>query len=135
MPASSYVTCPTGVAFYEGLHLECDGMTKVLSAVLVRDGIDHRCMVGSLTVAGVGKIPLHHWIELPDGSVIDLRARMWIGDDELVPYGAFLPGPGVTYDAHGEARQTLMPLGFFILVNMDLASAPSILLSIPTQPK
>ncbi|WP_189691147.1 hypothetical protein [Pseudorhodoferax aquiterrae] len=71
----------------DSLRLECDGMTRVVSALLLRDGIAHVPMCGTLSVAGVGEIPVHHWIELEDGRLIDLRARMWLGEDPRVPHG------------------------------------------------
>lgn len=74
-------------------------MTRVVSALLVRDGIAHTTMLGSLDVPPVGRISLHHWIELGDGRRIDLRARMWLGDNPCVPHGIVLPG-----DAHAQYK-------------------------------
>lgn len=71
--------------------LECDGMTRVISTLLQRDGLPHRVVVGRLEVAGYGVIPLHWWIELPDGRICDLRARMWLGGGETIPHGLALP--------------------------------------------
>lgn len=74
--------------------LECDGMTRVISTVMQRDRIDHQVHVGQLRIKGVGEIPHHWWIVLPDGRICDLRARMWLGCDPLVPHGLFSPmGP------------------------------------------
>lgn len=71
----------------DGLRVECDGMTRVVSALLLRDGIVHTPMCSRLSVAGVGEIPYHYWIELEDGRLIDLRARMWLRQDPRVPHG------------------------------------------------
>ncbi|WP_234265212.1 hypothetical protein [Hydrogenophaga sp. NFH-34] len=124
-----------GALAFDDLPLECDGMTKVMSAVLERDSIEHRCMVGSLSVEGAGTIPCHHWILMPDGHIIDLRARMWLGNDERVPHGFFKPKRGVFYNAVGNSPQRLMPLGFFVLANMDLASAPALLDRVSDTPR
>ncbi|HBP6379065.1 TPA: hypothetical protein L6A07_28240 [Pseudomonas aeruginosa] len=45
------------------------------------------------------EIPIHFWIQLADGRVIDYRARMWLGDDAGVPHGVFKTGeyPGWHY--------------------------------------
>lgn len=80
------------LAALDALRLECDGMTRVISSLLQRDGVAHAAMVGRLDVDQVGSIALHHWIELPDGRRIDLRARMWLGNDARVPHGVVPSG-------------------------------------------
>ena len=74
-------------------------MTRVISALLEREGIDHQAFLGTLEVPDVGEIGLHAWIDL-DGDPqqrIDLRARMWLGDDPRVPHGVFEPTPAAVY--------------------------------------
>lgn len=75
------------LALLDALRVECDGMARVASALLLRDGIAHSPMLGRLSVPGIGDIPYHHWIQLADGRIVDLRARMWLGDDPRVPHG------------------------------------------------
>lgn len=70
------------------LPLECDGMARVLSTLLTRDDVPHQVAIGSLSVNGVGTIDLHWWIELSDGRVCDLRARMWLGSEDGYLMGA-----------------------------------------------
>ena len=83
----------------DALPLECDGLTRVLSALLRREGIAHDSMAGQLLVQGVGTIPLHHWIRLQDGRVIDFRARMWLGKGSpSVPHGIFTPAGVHAYE-------------------------------------
>lgn len=84
------------------LPLECDGMTRVISALLEREGIDHQAYMGSLVVPHVGRIGLHAWIDVEGDPVqrIDLRARMWLGEDARVPHGVFEPSPAAVYDGH-----------------------------------
>lgn len=86
----------------EHLPLECDGLSRVLSVLLRHADCTHRVLVGSLCVDGHGEIPLHCWIELENGQVCDLRARMWLGSKPRVPHGRFTPAADQQYVAHGE---------------------------------
>ncbi|SUE95904.1 Uncharacterised protein [Ectopseudomonas mendocina] len=80
-------------------HLECDGMTRVISHLLDENGVDHCICSGLLTdleklydsaVPGAEHVAVTHWwVELYDGHYIDFRARMWMGD--LAPHGVFQP--------------------------------------------
>jgi hypothetical protein len=74
---------------YDDLALECDGMTNVHSYTLTEHGIKHAVVGGHVEVDGVVAIHPHYWIRVDD-LTIDLRARMWAGDHEHVPHGAFL---------------------------------------------
>jgi hypothetical protein len=89
----------------DSLMLECDGLTRVISALMLRDRIEHEVHVGQLGVDDIGVIGLHHWIVLPDGYVCDFRARMWLGDVVEVPHGLFRPEPSHRY----ESRRILEP--------------------------
>lgn len=104
---------------FDRLPLECDGLSRVISTLLHREGIDHQLMAGSLTIVGVGRIGLHWWIELPEGAVVDFRARMWLGDDEAVPHGLFERTSAMTYDG-SLVRARLDPMVFFILTGTQL---------------
>lgn len=79
------------LAQFDRLPLECDGLTRCISTLMQREGIEHRVLVGSLAIPGVGTIPHHWWIALPDDRLCDFRARMWLGDDPSVPHGLFIP--------------------------------------------
>jgi hypothetical protein len=83
----------------DGAALECDGFSQVASMLLHRESIPHQIVLGSLTVDGVGQIPVHFWITFNDGSICDFRARMWLGSTEAVPHGVFLPNACQTYTA------------------------------------
>ncbi len=88
------------LAEYVNAPLECDGLTRVLHTVLHQEGIEHSCMVGSLTYVDRNEgAPLHFWITLPDGRFIDFRAHMWLGDSAGIPHGIFDPAnfPQVVY--------------------------------------
>jgi hypothetical protein len=53
---------------YDACKLECDGLTRVITTVLEKEGIEHTCMVGSLTHTLRNEaVPLHFWVELADG--------------------------------------------------------------------
>ncbi len=81
--------------------LECDGMSRVISALLSINGIEHQAWQGLLldcklledhSVGPEVEIAVTHWwIKLADGSTIDYRARMWLGDD--APHGVFQADP------------------------------------------
>jgi hypothetical protein len=105
---------------YDSCQLECDGLTRVLHTVLARENIEHTCMVGSLTdTKHARNVPLHFWIGLPDGKIIDYRARMWLGDDPSVPHGIFYPNeyPEYVYQGSTLELEPLSPSLFNILVN------------------
>lgn len=127
---------PSGRAFGDGLSpllsrldplpLECDGMARVLSTLLTRDDVPHQLAIGSLSVNGVGTIDLHWWIELSDGRVCDLRARMWLGTEDGVPHGCFVPGGQQNYEARDVlCPQVLHPGVFAILAGATMDSFPA----------
>lgn len=76
-------------------HLECDGMTTVLSWFLTQNGVKHCRVFGSLTGANRQSI-IHWWIRLerPEDrhtlEYVDCRVGMWIagvGETDVVfPY-------------------------------------------------
>lgn len=72
-------------------QLECDGTVKVLHYVLDQNHIPHTVMQGYVKVMEgkkvVNSIPLHFWIELPDGLTVDYKAQMWL--DSNAPNGIF----------------------------------------------
>ena len=72
-------------------HLECDGLTRVVSHILSSRGVLHRTMVGSLYHASCKRVvEPHFWIEIDD-CILDYRARMWLGSTGTVPHGLFDP--------------------------------------------
>lgn len=78
------------LAHYVHAPVECDGFIRLVHTALVNAGIEHFCYLGRLE-SRVSKleIPIHFWISLPDGRIIDYKARMWIGEVETVPHGIF----------------------------------------------
>lgn len=72
-----------------GMPLECDGASQALSQILLHAGIDHEVHIGSLTVDGSGRIPVHWWVVLPNRECCDIRARMWLGEAPEVPMAFF----------------------------------------------
>ena len=79
---------------YDVCSVECDGFTRIAHSVLFRHHVPHHVYVGTVTM-GDETIPLHYWIELPDGTVVDYRLRMWLGD--TAPHGVFPPTATVVY--------------------------------------
>lgn len=110
--------------------LECDGLSRSLSTLLQRDGVEHMVFTGALVVAGVGKIAPHWWVMLPDGRICDIRARMWLGPDERVPHGIFSPAEGLIYHVEHERephRIRMSPFIFQMLTKMDMADFSPVL--------
>ena len=114
---------------FDALPLECDGLTRVISTLMQRDDVDHRVHVGSVKIEGVGTIPYHWWIVLPDGCICDLRTRMWLGHDERVPHGLFVPQTHHHYQAQSEAKPAsvrLAPSLFHVLTFRPLDGFPTL---------
>lgn len=77
---------------YDKAPVECDGFTRLAHTALANAGVEHTCHIGRIVSAdGKRQSPVHYWVELTDGMIIDYRARMWLGDDEGVPHGIFSP--------------------------------------------
>lgn len=81
-------------------HLECDGMTRVVSHLLAKAGVAHEVCTGYVSLVNVPRwvkdrtITHHWWAEFSNESgtfVIDYRARMWLGDHRFVAHGIFKP--------------------------------------------
>lgn len=115
----------------DGMRVECDGATRVISALLVREGIDHAIEIGALDVAGVGRIPYHWWIRLGQaagGDLIDYRARMWLGLDSRVPHGVFSPTDVLArfeVQAMEPAEGASHPIIFWALTGMPIEDYPT----------
>lgn len=107
------------------LPLECDGMTRIISALLFREGIVRRACYGSMSLPKVGSIGLHYWIQFPNAVVCDFRARMWLGPE--APHGLFQPESDTWYEVHGEIEQPLPPLVFMILAGVAIEDYPPLL--------
>lgn len=88
---------PDWLARLDPLPLECNGMSRLVAAVLTQYEIGFQAYVGALEVEGVGRISLHWWIELPDDRIVDLRARMWLDTSMQVPHGIVTPSDQVRY--------------------------------------
>ncbi len=68
--------------------LECDGTARVIHYALDNHGIPHYVFMGNVEFDDA-IIPLHYWIGLPDGRLVDFKARKWLGD--AAPNGIFYP--------------------------------------------
>lgn len=111
----------------DAMPLECDGVSRAISALLIREGIAHTMHMGSMSVDGVGKIGMHFWIELEGGKVCDFRARMWLGQDERVPHGVFTPPMGCGYWSAGVTDGPLDAQLFHILCLVPIDQYPRFL--------
>lgn len=111
------------LTYFDDMPLECDGMTRVLSTVLAKQGVKHTVAGGLLSGGERGQIP-HYWIELPDKRIIDLRARMWMGEN--APHGVFENKRlDVEYIKEREYESFIVqPFLYQILSGRDLDDAP-----------
>lgn len=108
------------------LALECDGLTRVVSALLTREGVEHQMHQGALETPE-GRIGVHCWIRLPDGAICDFRARMWLGED--APHGIFYPDESIHYGSRGELRIIDLKNSkiFQFIFGIDINSYPSLI--------
>lgn len=117
----------------DALRLECDGMTRIIAEILHRDGADYEVCMGMLT-NDIGGIGFHMWISLPTGHIIDLRARMWLGD--TAPHGVFIPDANHCYTAEyteaGYPNHSIDRELFAFLAGATLESFPCLAELLPT---
>lgn len=71
---------------FDNLPLECDGLTRVLHTMMVKEKYAHLVMLGAVSLGSNSFAP-HFWIETINNQIIDYRARMWLGPE--VPHGIF----------------------------------------------
>lgn len=108
------------LAQFEGLPLECDGMTRVISAALSHQGVAHRVCSGTLVSTAPGGTRIgHFWIALDEDWIIDLCARMWLGD--AAPHGCFrLADAACGYELHlSESDVVHDPFVIWVLAGCD----------------
>lgn len=83
-------------------QVECDGMSRVVSHLLAKNGIEFVVASGLLVDVQRLQDPLvsraencavtHVWVELGHGFIVDYRARMWMGPE--AQHGVFEPEGG-----------------------------------------
>lgn len=78
------------LAEYVDAPVECDGFARLAHTALAEAEIEHSVLEG-VVLAGDGSValPIHYWIELRCGTLIDYRARLWLGESDAVPHGIF----------------------------------------------
>jgi hypothetical protein len=114
----------------DSLPLECDGMTHVIAVILNRTGISYTVFKGvlhdtSLPLTDSRACIVHFWIGLPDGAVVDYRARMWFGLD--APHGVFTPSVGSRYQYKAAVPQSNFTLPISLvsaIAGTDLSNFP-----------
>lgn len=114
---------------FDKCKVECDGFIRIASHHLLKEGIQHRVMVGYAFVPNLegddDVVQPHFWIELEDEDgltlTVDYRLRMWVGDH--APHGVFYNEdeyPSVDYRAVNELTLDTDPRLIEILAgNMD----------------
>ena len=75
---------------WETPGLACGSQTRVFTTILQAHNIPHTCMAGTIIHTATNeRIPLHFWIELPDGATVDYCARLRLGRSHEIPHGVF----------------------------------------------
>lgn len=108
-----------------GGHLECDGLSRSISTLLHREGIEHQLLAGSFHSEAHGVLSPHYWIRFPDGLICDFRVRSWLGDLEDLPHGVFQCPSTVRYEVAAQDFGRLDAAVFEILVGRMLESFPT----------
>lgn len=119
------------LAKFDGLALECDGMARVLSFKLQQMKIRHVVKQGQLLVDGQRVVPIHQWLELPDGLTIDYRARMWAGNTTEIPHGIFKQSEYKKVQYLGQPIQIHVDEKIYKILT---APAPAIVPPVPAAP-
>jgi hypothetical protein len=118
---------------FDSLPLECDGMSRVLSFKLSQMGVKHAVKQGQLLVDGQRVVPIHQWVELSDGRLVDYRARMWAGVAQDIPHGIFNPAEfkrmqysGVAFDPQVDEKLFKMLVTPIVPAPLTKADAPAV---------
>jgi hypothetical protein len=129
------------LAKFDGLLLECDGMSRVLSFSLSQMGVRHVVKQGQLLVDGQKVVPIHQWIELSDGRLVDYRARMWAGKNDEIPHGVFSPADfkrvqysGFAFDPNVDEKLFKLLTTPIVPVPLQKADAPATPTVVPAGP-
>lgn len=70
--------------------LECNGVADLISYELGEAGIEHYRMCGSVRRRATDEVVFPHcWVELADGTILDVRLRMYFPFATDVPHGWF----------------------------------------------
>lgn len=103
-------------------QVECDGLSRLISHLLQKNGIQHVVAGGVLvdmqrlhdlevsTEENCGVT--HWWLELGFGYIVDFRARMWMGPE--AQHGVFIPAGG-RFEYRTQQRGQFNPLSEPIL--------------------
>jgi hypothetical protein len=105
--------------------VECDGMCRLISAVLSANDIEHEVIAGILSDRnGAAPEMTHFWVELPNGYTIDYRARMWMGEE--AQHGVFIRSSDrFVYESRGEVVFNYLPNRILqAMSGIDLDSYP-----------
>lgn len=88
-------------------HLECDGLTNIISYTLKKNSIHHQVYRGSFSVKDEFLVP-HFWIDFNSDDVlfrIDYRVKMWMPNPKIfVPHGIFAPVLNAQWKYDGTPR-------------------------------
>lgn len=77
---------------YLNSPIECDGFTRIAYSVLANNSIYTQGYAGHIMYVPKKLNIFHFWLELPDGRLIDYRAKMWFSNlvkETEIPHGVF----------------------------------------------
>jgi len=60
-------------------HLDCDGGTRFVSAMMDKMEIEHTICTGAVTGKDGTSFPLHYWIESKNNLIWDFKCEKWVG--------------------------------------------------------
>ena len=107
----------------DDLPMDCNGITDLFSHILERYGTEHLRMSGmAINEATRERVFPHCWIELPSGTVMDIRLRKWLGDDDEIPHGIVPKGGAITYRGAVDPRPRLSIKQLEIMGDFDVKS-------------
>lgn len=93
VPNTLWHDCITSDLYpFDDSRADCVPTSWAVSYLLDDIGVKHDCVVGTVYSKTMRRtINPHVWIVLDDGWFIDIRLRMWFGDNEFIPHGVFHP--------------------------------------------
>lgn len=110
----------------DSLPLDCENLIRVIATLLDRDGVPYKAHQGAMWVKGIGHVEPHCWLVLDGGRTVDFRARLWLGEEERVPHGIFVPTDSQVYTSYKTFNAVVHPVVVFALTGSRLEHFPTL---------
>lgn len=110
----------------DSIALDGENLTRLVATLLDRDNTPYQAHRGSMWVKGVGHVDPHCWLILGTGEIVDFRAQMWLGKDDRVPHGVFLPTHAQVYTSECLFSAVLHPVVVYALTGRRLEDYSSL---------